>query len=145
VTLRPNGTQFRLFAGFLYDIVVRRAFSILLLVVFSVPLIAPAFASAPDDSQLPACCRRAGKHHCGMNVEVGGIPSSFHVISARCPYSPFTHGPLMPQHAFAAPADSVSINPASGTAAVVRQAEAGYRVSTDRTRHKRGPPQNLAL
>jgi hypothetical protein len=80
-----------------------------------------------------------------MNVVVGSIPSSFHVVSARCPYSPFTHGPLMPQHAFAAPTDSAFTNPASGTANLVREAEAGYRVSTDRTRHKRGPPQILAL
>jgi hypothetical protein len=80
-----------------------------------------------------------------MNMEVGSIPSSFHVVSARCPYSPFTHGPLMPQHAFAAPADSVCTDPASGTANLVREAEAGYRISADRTRHKRGPPVNLAL
>jgi hypothetical protein len=124
---------------------VRRAFSILLLLVFSLPLIAPAFAFAPDDSQLPACCRRDGKHHCAMNMQVGSIPSTFHVISARCPYSPFTHGPLMAQHVFAAPADSAFINPASGTANLVREAEAGYRISADRTRHKRGPPTLLSL
>jgi hypothetical protein len=124
---------------------VRRAFGILLLLLFSLPLIAPAFASGPDDSQLPACCRRDGKHHCAMNMEAGSIPSSFHVISARCPYSPFIHGPLMPQHAFAAPADSGFPSPATGTGAVIREAEAGYRISADRARHKRGPPQKPAL
>jgi hypothetical protein len=123
---------------------VRRAFAILLLLLFSAPLIAPALAFPPDNSQLPACCRRDGKHHCAMTMEVGSIPSSFHVVSERCPYSPFTHGPLMPQHAFAAPADS-TFSPASGPAAIAREAEAGYRISADRNRHKRGPPQKLAL
>lgn len=137
--------QFRLFAGFLYDVLVRRASAILLLLLFSLPLIAPALASTPDDAQLPACCRRDGKHHCAMNMEVGSIPSGFHVVSERCPYSPFTHGPLMPPHAFAAPADSAFASPAFGTTNLVREVEAGYRISADRTRHKRGPPQNLAL
>jgi hypothetical protein len=123
----------------------RRAFAILLVLVFSLPLIAPAFASAPDEWQLPACCRRDGKHHCAMKMEVGNIPSTFQVVSEKCPYSPFNHGPLTLPHAFAAPADSAFSTPASGTAAIVREAEAGYRISADRARHKRGPPALLSL
>jgi hypothetical protein len=124
---------------------VRRAFGILLLLLFSLPLIAPALASAPDDAQLPACCRRDGKHHCAMNMESGSIPSSFHVVSARCPYSPFTHGPLMPQHAFAAPADSgfTSLPPEpEPSSAKLKPATASPPIAA---RHKRGPPQKLAL
>jgi hypothetical protein len=122
----------------------RRVWSALLLLAFSLPLIAPAFVSAPDDSKLPACCRRNGNHHCAMSMEMGNVPSRYHVVSEKCPYSPFAHTPLMAPHAF-----SLNNSPAPlqtvGTAAIVREAEAGYRISTDRARHKRGPPQDLAL
>ncbi len=43
----------------------RRVISSLLLALFSFPLIAQAFALNPAPS-LPACCRRAGAHHCAM-------------------------------------------------------------------------------
>ena len=79
----------------------RRAFAVTLVLVFSLPLIAPLLASTPDESQLPACCRRNGKHHCAMSMEVGNIPSRFHVVSEKCPYSPFARTPLMQPHAFA--------------------------------------------
>jgi len=123
----------------------RRAFATLLVLVFSLPLIAPAFASGPDDAQLPACCRRGGKHHCAMNMEVGNIPSRFHVASEKCPYSPFAPTHLLLPHSFALEGDYALAGPASGPAAAVRSAEAGYRISADRARHKRGPPSLLSL
>jgi hypothetical protein len=45
----------------------RRISAILLLVAFSLPLIAAAFQDS--DASLPACCRRAGIHHCGGMVQ----------------------------------------------------------------------------
>jgi hypothetical protein len=123
----------------------RRAFAIALVLVFSLPLIAPALASSPDDSQLPACCRRDGKHHCALNIQVGNIPSTAHVVSSRCPYSPCALTPLLQPHLFAGVNVPTVAGPSAGTAAVIRAAEAGYRISADRTRHKRGPPQFLAL
>lgn len=123
----------------------RRALAILLVTLFSLPLIAPAFASAPDDSQLPACCRRGGKHQCAMAMEMGNIPSHFHVISEKCPYSPFGHAPFLVPHPLATPTVANGTGNTLGPVAVIRAAEAGHRISTDRTRHKRGPPQSLAL
>ena len=123
----------------------RRALTILLLTIFSLPLIAPALASPPDDAQLPACCRRGGRHHCAMAVGMGSIPSRFHVVSERCPYSSLGHAPFVVPHPLAASAAPAGANHAPGSAAVIRAAEAGYRISADRTRHKRGPPQTLAL
>jgi len=123
----------------------RRALAALLVTVFSFPLIAPAFASGADESQLPACCRRDGKHHCAMQLEVGNIPAQSRVISEKCPYSPFAGSPLLQPHAFAAVRPPAVAGPAQGAAAIIRAAEAGYRISADRTRHKRGPPPTLAL
>jgi hypothetical protein len=122
----------------------RRALAMLLVTLFSLPLIAPAFASTSNDAQLPACCRRGGKHHCAMVTEMGNIPSRFPVVSEKCPYSP-GHAPFVVQHPLAAPAIPGVAGNVAGLTSVIRAAEAGYRISTDRTRHKRGPPQTLAL
>lgn len=123
----------------------RRALAILLVTMFSLPLIAPALASTPDDSQLPACCRRGGKHHCAMGGEMGGSPSRFHVASEKCPYTPLGHAPFVVPRALATPIPAALTFDAPGICGVIRSAEAGYRISVDRTRHKRGPPQKLAL
>jgi len=48
----------------------RRISAVLLLILFSFSLLAPALASNAD-SNLPACCRRAGKHHCSMAAHSG--------------------------------------------------------------------------
>jgi hypothetical protein len=119
----------------------RRALAIFLLVGFSFPLIAPLFASGPSESSLPACCRRDGKHHCMMaSMMMGAGPSSNETVSEKCPYAPFAGVALMLPHAFAPRGVSVLLGHAVTSAAVVRDAEAGYRISADRTRQKRGPP-----
>jgi hypothetical protein len=123
----------------------RRALAALLLTVFSLPLIAPALASTPDDSQLPACCRRGGAHHCAMAMKMGGIASRFHIVSEKCPYCPFGHAPFILPHALAAHAIAVNDGEIPAVAGAILAAEAGYRISADRTRLKRGPPPTLAL
>jgi hypothetical protein len=122
----------------------RRTFAAVLVLVFSLPLITPALAPAPDDSQLPACCRRSGEHHCAMSMDVNA-PSRCHVVREICPFSPFAHTPLVQPHAFAMLDRPVLAGFASSPAEVVGSAEAGYRISADRARHKRGPPDSLAL
>lgn len=47
----------------------RRGFSILLALLFSLGPLAPAL-HASDDSSLPACCRRHGMHHCAMAAQM---------------------------------------------------------------------------
>jgi len=123
----------------------RRVASAFLLLAFSLPLVAPALASAPDESQLPACCRRNGKHHCAMSMAMGSVSSRYRTVSEKCPFSPYAHAPLMVPHAFASSAPPTAIGPAAGPSAIVREAESGYRISADRARHKRGPPLSLAL
>jgi hypothetical protein len=122
----------------------RRWFASLLVLVFSLPLIAPALASAPGDSQLPACCRRGGKHQCAMSMEANVLPR-WHVVRETCPFSPFAHTPLLQPHAYALIRAPFLAGFPSSPAAVTGSAEAGYRISADRTRQKRGPPSSLLL
>jgi hypothetical protein len=72
----------------------RRAISILLVLFFSLgPL--TAILRADDESSLPACCRRHGKHHCAMSepsavaamlAASGAVPVA--AAPSRCPYFP---------------------------------------------------------
>jgi hypothetical protein len=122
----------------------RRALALLLLVGFSFPLIAPLFASAPSEASLPACCRRNGKHHCALYASMMVSPR-YQTITARCPCYPFTGIALMLPHGFAGNARVETVISATGPTAVVREADAGYRISFDRSRQKRGPPSLLSL
>lgn len=122
----------------------RRVCASLLMLIFSLPLIAPALASTPDDSQLPACCRRGGKHHCAAALEVK-VPLRYRVVQETCPLSPFANTPLLQPHAFALMNRLTADGFATGPAVPVRAADAGYRISADRTRHKRGPPRRVTL
>jgi hypothetical protein len=124
----------------------RRALAILLLAGFSLPLIAPLFASRPAEASLPACCRRDGKHHCMLAAMAWGqVPSHNRTVTEKCPYAPLAGLALMMPHAFAAGGIPALAGHTFASAAIVREAEAGYRISADRTRQKRGPPSLLSL
>jgi hypothetical protein len=129
-----------------YDVGMRRVLALLLLVGFSLPLIAPAFASHPDEASLPACCRRNGEHHCAMSGMIqAGAAGRDRTVAPKCPFAPFAAVALMLPHPYATKAASAVSTPHAGPAAMVRDAEAGFRVSFDRTRQKRGPPSLLSL
>ena len=121
----------------------RRLIGITLLLLFSLPLISPAWAlSATSGANLPACCRRNGAHHCIMNMqqaESSGPGISLSATPQRCPACPATvtnlqHGDLSFQAASLIFAEIVS-HPS-----LKAQTTARARVALDRARHKRGPP-----
>ena len=117
----------------------RRALSTLLLLALSLPVVAPPFISADIESALPACCRRHGAHHCALSGVSVAVSSHFRAIAPTCPYSSIGHGPLMLPHAFV-PRSATRIAAAAVPGKVFAEAEAGYRISSIRTRQKRGPP-----
>jgi hypothetical protein len=124
---------------------VRRVPAILLVFLFSFSLIAPAlFADA--ESNLPACCRRDGKHHCGM-ADMEQTPSpgpAVDALHAKCPL--FPSGRAVLPHSGAAllaasqPAGVWIVSQITAQAYV----DAGYRISSNRSHPKRGPPSLLS-
>lgn len=119
----------------------RRIFAISLLLLFSLPLILPFFAASAAEVNLPACCRKGGKHHC-MMMQTGSQDGSglrVDVVRERCPYSPTI--PTTPHVDFSADAarEVVCAAIVSHPSGVV-QSEARRRISFDRSRQKRGPP-----
>lgn len=65
----------------------RRALASFLIAVFSVPLVA-ALAFVDTGSNVPACCRRNGRHHCSMpDPQNSGAPA-FSALPSKCPLFP---------------------------------------------------------
>jgi hypothetical protein len=73
---------------------VRRLLAISLLLLFGMPLISPLFALAANtESNLPACCRRNGSHHCMMSMAerdhlANKAGAHAPMMGERCPYLP---------------------------------------------------------
>jgi hypothetical protein len=114
-------------------------------------MIVPALTTgAMGQSTLPACCRRAGQHHCQMSPEARALllhesdgSTRINAKPQQCPYrqrslaathlQPFTPGAATIHAAF-------SLHKPSAAA----QADCLRRISFDRSRQKRGPPSFLA-
>jgi len=103
---------------------------------------------ADDESNLPACCRRHGMHHCAMAaatngsrfVRPGSLPQA--APPSHCPMYPGSSAAsTVPVYALLAPAAGLPVllaqshSPAAGRA-VARQSQL-------RTRANRGPPASL--
>jgi hypothetical protein len=123
----------------------RRAFVSILLASLSFPLIAPLLI-ADTESNLPPCCRRNGKHHCAMMATVEGASSgrAFRAIQPKCPCFPAANTvPANPNAALLRSLPEFSALLFSRPAGQARTA-AGYRISFNRSRQKRGPPAPLS-
>jgi hypothetical protein len=105
-----------------------------MLLLLTLPLVAPALGQSAQ-RRLLLCCKKGGAHHCpGIT-----LPSDAPVLQGHCPALP--KAPV----AVHAGGWMAGVEAASGTreaveALKVRQVEAGYRISFDRSRQKRGPP-----
>jgi hypothetical protein len=124
-----------------FSLGMRRAIAISLMVMFSWTPIAPVFASDAG-ANLPACCRRNGKHHCRMERS-GGQQKGFTSVTEKCPCLPVSTCAVA----------SATFKPEAGEpfcadgvrpAAIGQQAVAFYRDCSLRSHRKRGPPTPLA-
>lgn len=123
----------------------RKLLAITLLALFGLPFASSLLALTPrGDSNLPACCRKNGKHHCMMGMEerrasMGDSPV-FHAPIDKCPYAPaaLLSGP----HPTVAGVPSAQIFFADLVShpTASAQTESKRRISRDRSRQKRGPP-----
>jgi hypothetical protein len=130
----------------------RRILAISLFAVFLLPSVMPllVLANSDPDANLPACCRRNGKHHCMMSMEMMQAAlngnkrygTQLHAIPMKCPLFPRAlntaqHKELSTRAAALIFAELVS-HPA-----IHLQTEARARVARDCARQKRGPPALL--
>lgn len=117
----------------------QRACATLLLALFSFLLGAPVlFADA--DANLPACCRRLGRHHCAMPSEQTSAPA---VKSAPCSFFPsVTSTPVPTSVGLVKFAGGVSGPPTVHAVSRI-PVETGLPGATRDLHPKRGPPQPL--
>ena len=122
-----------------------RLIAIALLGVFGLPVAFPLFALTPrSESNLTACCRRNGKHHCVMSMaernRLFSDKSGFSAPLEKCPYCPAA---ILSIHHFAdfvPPSGQVTYAGLVSHPARVVQAECKRPISRDRAHGKRGPP-----
>lgn len=121
----------------------RRAIAHSLWIIFSWLLTAPMLVPGGEAS-LPACCRRAGKHHCMMGAAqlVGANDARFASVSEKCPCIPDSTGVVHAVRYKPEPAArfyaEVVFRPAYAP-----QTSARFRISFLHSHQRRGPPSPL--
>jgi hypothetical protein len=114
----------------------RRLPAILLIAIFGFSVIGPVLV-VDVSGNLPACCRRDGKHHCA-SIETSD--AGLRAAGPRCAEFPKSGAfPLHPGTALPGSSQLV-FGAILQYPAVIAQAAAGYRISFSRSRQKRGPP-----
>ncbi len=127
----------------------RKLLAITLLAMLGLPLVQPLFAlTAKSAANLPACCRRNGKHHCMGDMAERNHANShdpqFQAPAEKCPYCPASVA-LIHDNTFVAPTAQAIFAALIAHPAVVAQTESKLRISRNRSRQKRGPPASLSL
>jgi len=121
----------------------RRVLAITLLIAFGSPLVIPLLASTPNpQSNLPACCRRNGLHHCaGMAATTStGDPA---LKASPCANYPSPGTPLrLVTAALAAPVGPAATLLRTSSRLAVARPRAHTSISS--SNQKRGPPTLLA-
>jgi hypothetical protein len=117
----------------------RRFLSSFLIALFSFTLIAQVISVQPAQN-LPACCRRAGAHHCAMPGGAVHQESGAQLNATHCPLFPQA-GIVSQGSRFTAPAVPflLSVTHFSGLTAPP-DSRPGYQVSQCGSIKKRGPP-----
>jgi len=126
----------------------RRTIAMFMLLLFGSFLSAPLFAASYNpQNDLPACCKRNGKHHC-MVPMVQAVPGTTQVSAPpeKCPFYPHTRMMIVVQNHAMAPGPAGAFYAAlQSHPACYAQSEAHQRISFDRSRQKRGPPAVIVL
>ncbi len=113
---------------------------------YAAPLIAAT--SSDPEANLPACCRRHGKHHCAMmdaflQATSSGTPQAG-ATPQHCPFYPHGVPPGSLRFHAAPPPAAAQFAQVASHPAIHAQTQAIYRLSLDRSRQKRGPPTHTS-
>ena len=120
----------------------RRTISSFLIALFSFPLIAQAFSVQPVQT-LPACCRRAGLHHCAMPggaVHAGHTETGSQFNASRCALFPQA-GTVSQGNRFSSPSTPFILS-VTFLIGLIFPSDSfpGYSVAPSDFIHTRGPP-----
>jgi hypothetical protein len=122
----------------------RRIIAILLVLSSDWTVIAPAFAASPE-SNLPACCRRNGEHHCSMKMQMMQSESTSGpalALLSKCPLFPHSSAPGS-RKSFIGPFVTAVTGERVSSLPLARQGERSYARLHETANQKRGPPSLL--
>lgn len=119
-----------------------RLSAVLLIALSGYSLAGPAVLAADDESSLPACCRRAGKHHCAMTGGASESSAGPVLRSARCPLFPSAKVPANRIVTFAGSRPAM-LWVLIGQPADHAEVRSISRICYHRPGEKRGPPHLL--
>ena len=125
------------------DVCLRRNLALLLLAVMISPIVALLLASSPE-SNLPACCRRNGKHHCAIMSPEPERSSRPSLYACRCPEYPnlsFLSGSRLVYFALSR---NASFSPPVPRPTIALSARSFDVERFSRSSQKRGPPTVLS-
>ena len=121
-----------------------RLLAILVLLVMGLPIASPLLAlSGSVDGHLPACCRRAGRHHCSGMAATDAATPQLGATAHKCPLYPQA-SVAVPHNVATPPAARALYASIASHPAGIAQTESKWRVSRYRSRQKRGPPAHLS-
>lgn len=120
---------------------VQKLLSLVLLAVLGLTLAAPALTGGRvSESTLPACCRRAGQHHCALHHNAPSPAGTrLAVLTERCPWTPSVP-PIAHLAQWSTAPGSRSLGLLLTLLIGLAQTESLWRMALDRARGKRGPP-----
>lgn len=127
-----------------YNQDVRRALASVLLSLLSFPLIS-ALLLANTLQDLPACCRRAGSHHCAMMQQEDAVSdadgaATLKAVSSKCPLFPGSVSLSAMADVFTCPSSIRLEAPAIRTSPVANVVVRDTGSSDSAANGKRGPP-----
>lgn len=100
-------------------------------------------------ASVPACCRRNGKHHCEMSMterlQLVSRDRQFQALGEKCPYRQRTTALPIHGRTFISPGGQAIFADLTSQRAAVAQTESKLRISRNRSRQKRGPPNTFFL
>jgi hypothetical protein len=115
-----------------------------LLIAFGAPFVAPIFAATSDSqTNLPACCRRHGKHHCAMPSSTQGGHSGDVFRAPPCPFYPAAAQQTRIAGASLA-APLWPFIPVHRDSAALLSRQRGAQIAAASAHLKRGPPSRFA-
>ena len=123
----------------MYNIGLHRILAILLTAVFSLPLITPLL-SASADPQLPACCRKDGKHACAMRKAAPASGPAVSAVKPACPLYPVGNPSFAQSDALAAPPLQAATAVLRGSGQLLARAEHRAPTTLGHALPDRGPP-----
>lgn len=124
----------------------RRLVSSSLLLLFSLTLLAPLLAALPStvEENLPACCRRDGKHQCAKRAQVATAPASaVNNAATRCGQYPAAQSLAVVNAAIPAAAVAPALERPSSSV-LVPACAFGLRSQSTPAAPLRGPPSLFA-